>query len=356
MWIWCKLINFRQFNVGRLSSTRLLGWIDPSPMASSPQRWFQSTILGKCCCALFWALLDCLLLYAAGYPVDSRKRDKKGGLMKLRPRRSSFWAGNTQSTYNYDTDWFDHVRKGRITVHHAEIEDLLSENNSVRLCDGRILKNVDAVIACTGWKFSPNFKYSPPDISNILGMPSTAVDEQKFAAIQAARDSIARQWPALLPSTRQSNHGGVTCHTPPPYRLFRFMVPPNEKMLRLHNFAFLGFQQSIQTVLVVQAQALWITAYLHGQLDQDPGKDVAASREWTYLHTEYQQLRRLGSPFPDLIIDSIPYIDLLLEDLGLPTTRKKGGWEWWRELVEQYTPRDYVGLVEEWIKKQLLLP
>lgn len=124
-------------------------------------------------------------------------------------------------------------------------------------------------------------------------------------------------------------------------------------MQRMHNFAFIGFHQSIHTALVAQAQALWITAYLQGQLCPDM-EDAGACRSWTYLHTEYQQLRRLGSPFPDLVVDSIPYIDLLLTDLGLSAARKKGGFEWWRELFEQYSPRDYGGIVDEWMDQKSL--
>jgi hypothetical protein len=49
-----------------------------------------------------------------------------------------------------------------------------------------------------------------------------------------------------------------------------------------------------------------------------------------------------------MAFDSLPYVDLLLNDLGLPCHRK-GGWGW-RELFVPYNQSDYRGLVTEWIE------
>jgi hypothetical protein len=54
-----------------------------------------------------------------------------------------------------------------------------------------------------------------------------------------------------------------------------------------------------------------------------------------------------GRSYPDLVVDQVPYWDLLLHDLGLET-RRKGGW---RELLEPYSHEDYAGLVDEWLSK-----
>ena len=85
--------------------------------------------------------------------------------------------GNALSSYNYDADWFSYVRKGRIVVHHGEVDTLLPDN-SVRLSDGLVLHNVDAVVACTGWQHTPSFGFGPPGLSKALGMPSTKQDEK----------------------------------------------------------------------------------------------------------------------------------------------------------------------------------
>ena len=58
-----------------------------------------------------------------------------------------------------------------------------------------------------------------------------------------------------------------------------------------------------------------------------------------------------GARFPDFVFDGIPYFDLLLSDLGLPSWRK--GWSWLGELFGgSYGQADYRGLVAEWINSQ----
>ena len=41
-----------------------------------------------------------------------------------------------------------------------------------------------------------------------------------------------------------------------------------------------------------------------------------------------------------------------MKDLGLNPYRKGG---WWSELFQPYRPRDYKGVVEEWMSKEGLL-
>jgi hypothetical protein len=45
------------------------------------------------------------------------------------------------------------------------------------------------------------------------------------------------------------------------------------------------------------------------------------------------------------VFDTIPYIDLLLKDLGLESHRKKGVLT---DIFQSYGPEDYIGLIEEW--------
>jgi hypothetical protein len=54
-----------------------------------------------------------------------------------------------------------------------------------------------------------------------------------------------------------------------------------------------------------------------------------------------------GANLPDFVFDALPYIDLLLQDLGLKVNRKPG---LWAEIFHPYSPRDFVGLVDEWVE------
>jgi len=50
-----------------------------------------------------------------------------------------------------------------------------------------------------------------------------------------------------------------------------------------------------------------------------------------------------GAHYPDFVFDTLPYFDVLLQDLGLKNERKGGV----RELGEAYGPKDYSGLLDE---------
>ena len=66
------------------------------------------------------------------------------------------------------------------------------------------------------------------------------------------------------------------------------------------------------------------------------------------LHTQWGKWRYpcgYGASLPDLVFDALPYMDLLMRDLGLPVHRKKG---WLADLTEPYGPEEYQGLVQEW--------
>ena len=79
--------------------------------------------------------------------------------------------------------------------------------------------------------------------------------------------------------------------------------------------------------------------------------------EWnTVLHSQFGKWKHpaaaggYGERFPDMAFDSLPFMDLLLKDLGL-SSHRKGGW-WWREWLVPYIQNDYRGLVLEWEKSR----
>jgi hypothetical protein len=119
------------------------------------------------------------------------------------------------------------------------------------------------------------------------------------------------------------------------------MVPP--ALINDRSIGFAGAVMAVCTSLIVQTQALWLSAYFDGKIR--PVEDIAYE---TVLHSQFGKWRYPaghGARFPDFAFDGIPYIDLLLTELGLRTHRKKG---WLAELFSPYGPQDYQGLVEEW--------
>ena len=139
------------------------------------------------------------------------------------------------------------------------------------------------------------------------------------------------------------------------------MVPPG--MLADRSIVFLGYAQTFHTTLLAEVQALWAAAYLNNELAHaspfSATKGATSSREClpgndhilheTALHTEFGKWRSPrtngGHVYPNFVFDVLPYIDMLLGDLGVSPRRKSSAWAHW---MEPHGMRDYTGLVEEW--------
>jgi hypothetical protein len=78
------------------------------------------------------------------------------------------------------------------------------------------------------------------------------------------------------------------------------------------------------------------------------GADTERIMYETVLHTQFgkwRYSRGFGARFPDMFFDSLPYLDLMLKDVGIENQRKKS---WWAERFTPYMPGDYVGVVDEY--------
>ncbi|OCL10663.1 hypothetical protein AOQ84DRAFT_374704, partial [Glonium stellatum] len=133
-----------------------------------------------------------------------------------------------------------------------------------------------------------------------------------------------------------------------PFRLYRLMVPPTQ--LGTRSIAFAGMLTNITTAITASTQALWISAFFDGELDR-----LAAGEEearWEAVKAacwgRWRYPCGYGGRVPDFVFDAVPYMDMLLKDLGL-RNRRKGGW---REVLEPYGVEDYRGLVGEWKGKR----
>jgi hypothetical protein len=145
------------------------------------------------------------------------------------------------------------------------------------------------------------------------------------------------------------------------------MVPLS--LVKERSLAFMGITMTINTTLIAQTQALWVSAYFRGDLtpiatERCPSAVVAASDikiestadldlAWeTALHSEFGKYRYpagFGRRNPDFVFDAIPYIDLMLRDLGLSTERKRSVLA---RCFQPYGAEDYRGLVSEWKSKR----
>jgi len=300
--------------------------------------------------------------------VNLNGYDSHEDTAKLKPWIDPMYAGTSFSILNYDCNFWDLVKSDMVKVHVADISHLT--RYKVHLSDGAVLPS-NAILAHTGWKHVPPIKFLPEGIEVKLGIPHAHGEEQGFHDLVAkADDEILHRLPALrnepvwnknyTPLTAQR---GIVCldantpYTPlTPWMLYRFMVPSSERFLRSRDTAFVGMVSNFSNIITSHIQGLWVSVYLAGKLVRDPAaalgnKDAMRTVQYeSVLHSRFGKWRYpvdWGQRPPSFVFDVIPYLDNLLQDLGLNTQRKTG----FKEVWSPYMPSDYRGLNDEWNAK-----
>jgi hypothetical protein len=331
----------------KLVHTRFFTWFSPCVWGDSDgyariRSFYHSTAFGRFIVEKFWGVLG-------GDVITLNKYDAHPETAKLKPWSNPFFIASGLSILNYDTDFFDLVRNGTVAVHIADITGLSAR--AVHLSSGERLPT-DALICATGWKHTPPLQFLPAGID--LGLPHKTTSFEPTALIDQTDKEILSRFPRLKDQPVQNpkykpltDTEGVTDPTNAaedklePYRLYRFIVPP--AFIKSYDVAFPGSMMTISTALCAQTQALWITAFLNKQITIP--EDIAYE---TVLHNRFGKWRYpsgFGDKFPDIVFDTLPYLDMLLQDLGLKNHRKGGILA---DIFSPYGPEDYKGLVEEW--------
>lgn len=134
--------------------------------------------------------------------------------------------------------------------------------------------------------------------------------------------------------------------------------------MRDYSLAFVGLVANNQVSTHAEISALWAVAYLTGKLAEAPvgatlddraGMDVDVAAMTTFMDRRYLGRKEI----PDAAMEIQDYVDLMMRDMGLRADRKRLGGEdgWWgwkawrREWFSPYMPRDYVGVVGEFLGK-----
>lgn len=335
VWIAPAFVTPFKKRLDQLLLIRWMTWMAPCPWGDEDgygiiRRFLHGTFIGRWLVDMFWKILSADVISANDY-------DSHPELKKLKPWHSAFWIGSGLSILNYATPLFDLVKEGKIRVHIGQIDHM--EEQTVVLADGTRL-HADAVICSTGWKKESSIKFQGLGPEQFGLQVST---EEKTKLNEKADKAVLDLFPRLerQPKLR------FTPKTTEPLRLYRFIVPSGYAFSR--NIAWVGAVSTVSTALCATVQGHWTAAFLSNSLDRLPStKDEVV--EEIMLHTQWGKWRYpcgYGATLPDFVFEGLPYIDLLLRDLGLKNHRKKS---WLKELTEPYLPRDYAGLVEEWRK------
>ncbi|KAF2125387.1 FAD/NAD(P)-binding domain-containing protein [Dothidotthia symphoricarpi CBS 119687] len=326
-----------------LLQTRLITWLSPCIWEDGFSRirsFFHQHWLGRKIVDTFFAKMQ----HSAEEINDYSGHPETA---KLKPWDDVFFIGTNRGLLNYRVDFFEFVRNGTIKVHIADITHL--SHHTVHLSNGDTLP-ADVLICGTGWKDTPQLNFVTKKELGLPGQTSGSLQDH----ILRAESEIFENCPKLKqqPPPRHSKPmSTIKKETiPEPYRLYRFMVPP--AFISTKTLAFAGTYRSPATTIIAQAQALWITAFFDDRISslQATTQDLTERINYeTVLHTQFgkwRYSRGFGARFPELWFDCLPYVDLMLKDVGVQNERKKS---WWAERFTPYMPPDYAGIVEEYV-------
>ncbi|KAF7909499.1 uncharacterized protein EAF01_003217 [Botrytis porri] len=330
--------------IEKMVNTRILTWFSPCIYGDydgygTVRSWLHGTAAGRWFVNKYWANSENEIKTVNGY-------DKHPETAKLKPWSNSFYVGAMLSILNHDTDIFELVRKGAISVHIGDIVNLSA--NTVSLSNGEKIQT-DAFACATGWKHTTPLEFLPRGID--LGLPHTPGSEEPTDLIERADKEILSKFPKLkeepLAVKRVKPMEGAPDGRLEPYRLFRFMVPP--KFVKSRDIIFLGCMTSVSTGFLAQFQALWATAFFNNKVL------IPSDVEYqTILHSRFGKWRYpsgFGARHPDSVFDGLPYYDMLLQDMGLRSHRKSS---WFWEVFEPYSAKDYIGVVDE-LKQKIII-
>ncbi|ELQ45149.1 hypothetical protein MCOR02_006872 [Pyricularia oryzae] len=380
---WARMGPFKLVRE-RLARVRFISFMSPWAFDDfSGVGWLREavhgTAAGRFVKGKFWKLMHFTTAVQTGFKGKSPHR-------VLEPEHSPFWYGTATGIDNYDKSLHDFVNSGQIRVHRDDISHL--SEHKVHLCRGQELQ-VDAIVAATGYWAKPAINFVPESTHSGLGVPSISLSQSQqlhWRRLEAASDAkIGARFPELIkgpPQSRKSKSPagrwsksstatgkgaggrpalykfGSADHEMPysPWRLYRGIAPPGLAATGDRSLAFVGIHSNLSNMLRLEVQSLWAASYLLGHALDDPNLDgsprsAKAIFEEAALLQRWSQRRAPlghGRSFPDMVFDQIPYWDLLLHDLGLPTARKGS---LWRELFEPYTQQDFGGLVDEYLAK-----
>ncbi|KAK6850474.1 hypothetical protein PG987_000108 [Apiospora arundinis] len=348
-----------------IRDTRLLTWFSPCAWGTADgytriRNFLHGTAFGRKIVDAFWNILG-------NDVITLNQYDKHPEVKKLKPWSQAMFTASSFSILNYPTDFFDLVKNGTVAVHIADIDHLSPQ--TVHLSNG-ISFQTDAFMSTTGWRHAQSIKYIPEGIDMQLGIPiaSTTLGNAEDApiwtikAVDNADREILSRFPRLKNQPTQnktlqpllatpgvsSNQDDATVpsvqsYTATPYHLYRFMVPVAEHLLRFRDIAFAGAMMNFSVAPIAHLQSLWINAYFHDKLpaqvlpplspctsaeEQEESKGLDELRYETVLHARFGKWRYPaghGAQFPDFVFDALPYMDLLVGDLGLRVHRKA----WW---------------------------
>ncbi|RYP20501.1 hypothetical protein DL765_002746 [Monosporascus sp. GIB2] len=331
------------WNTVDMFSTRAMASFSPSIMNISGF-WYRAihrTWPGRLLAKGFWRVANFLADYAAGYSSDEN-------FSKLRPTPygyGMFWARAGLGAPSAP-DFWKTLHSGELNVVRSEVESL-SHTDVVNLKNGISIQS-DMVIACTG--FEKPYRPFSRELRVELGLTYDKADALKWARlIEKAEAKVNELLPMLKNPPAASS---VEVHTESilhgPNRHYRRLIPLKTAAANDRSICFPGLVHVIFTPTISEFQALWNAAYMLGKMQlpsiEEMEMEVAVFNAWGR-----KRYLEMGQKHSYCIFDYLSYIDTLAKDLGVKTKRKSNPFS---EAFVRYKPRDYRGLIDEFLAAQ----
>ncbi|MCJ1304006.1 hypothetical protein MMC08_006817 [Hypocenomyce scalaris] len=261
----------------------------------------------------------------------------------LVPDQSLMWYGTQASSLNYEIDIYELLKNSKVQLIREDLERL--DGDAVILQNGQKV-TTDALICAIGYNYGPSFPLEPSAKQLSWGVPIPPSQDGIFPALDAQADvELFERFPILATSPASLERQPRLT----PWRLWRFIAPPAQVCSGSRSLAFLSTIASYQTTIKCELTSLWAYAYLHDALRVRP----AAEADVTYEAALWSRFGKWRCPMgmqgkmTEFFLDSMPYYDLLLRDLGLRSWRK--GWGLLGEIFGRwYEVKDYRGVIDEW--------
>ncbi|KAL9620399.1 MAG: hypothetical protein Q9160_005099 [Pyrenula sp. 1 TL-2023] len=309
------------------SQSRIMASLQPSYLIPYRSWWtwlLHSTGIGAKLVIKIFSLLDNSVRKYAGY----RERNSDKGFQKLEYDNEIIWQNGTAGGCHFADFW--PLVAEKVYVHRGNVR-LLKRNELYLSDENGTHFPCDAVLCGTGWKSGLDMFEDSTLVQ--LGLPySKDIESEEETAkweklVGWADEQVLRRFVMLRnPPKHYHKYEKRT-----PYRLYQTMAPLHDDSILFMNHVVAGAK-----LFAAEAQAIWAVAYWDKAFKlpsvTEREKDIAHMIAWN--KRRYLSNGELGH---FAAFDSVPYVDKLLDEIGVTSHRKKG---WLGNMFAPIMPAD----------------
>ncbi|KAH6716659.1 flavin-binding monooxygenase-like protein-like protein [Leptodontidium sp. MPI-SDFR-AT-0119] len=313
--------------------TRVMSSLMPSIL--NPDNWWtwslHSTRIGAGIVGRIFSAVDQKFRKLANY----RGRPSTKGFEKLEYDTDFFWQNGTGGAVHHDDFWS--LVADNVYVYRVDVKTL--GRNTITLEDGTTFP-CDAILCGTG--FQPALQIFNPDLLVHLDLPHKKEDEppemtEKWNRLLSEADEKVTKKFLILAKPPPHFHKRLSIT---PYRLYNCMAPLSDDSILIMNHITAG-----NKIFAAEAQAMWAVAYFDKKITlpsvEERENEIGSWVAW--CRRRYLSNGELGT-FAGL--DSIPYVDKLLRDIGLDAHRQS----WWRDFFLPFGPKELGKAWEQYLE------